>query len=153
MKKKMFMYAVLVLAMAISMTAFVSPTGGEGYQIYIDDKLILEQFGSEMKQVKNLQLDQSHKKSELKVKFYHCGMAGRSRTLELRTPGKQVIKSWQFANEEGKNFAIRVRVEEILDLQKRAGAGTLHLFYTSQEAPDGRFLAGITIGGKSVAKR
>jgi hypothetical protein len=153
MKRNTFSGLGLVLLLAIFLSGFISPLGGEGYEIYIDNKLVLEQFGKDMKQVKNLQLEPSQIKSELRVKFYHCGMAGKSRTLELRTPGKQVLKQWQFANGEGKNFAITVAVKEIMDLQKKAGAGTLHLYYSSKEAPDGRFLAGITTSERSVAIR
>jgi hypothetical protein len=150
MKKNNFLMLVFLLPLTILMGAFIVPFGGEGYEIYIDNKLVLQQFGQQMKQVKSLQLNASQAKSELNVKFYHCGMAGKSRTLELRTPEKQVLKQWQFANEEAKNFAITVPVKEILDLQKKAGAGTLHLYYSSKEAPDGRFLAGIVMSEKSL---
>ncbi len=153
MKKKTFLFVGLVVLSAFFTTAFVSPRGGEGFQIYIGNKLVVEQFGKEVKQVKNLLLEPSQIKSELKVKFYHCGMAGKSRTLDLRMPGKGVLKQWQFANEEGKNFGITVPVKEILDLQKKAGAGILHLFYSSREAPEGKFLAGIAMPDKSVAIR
>ncbi len=153
MKKKNYGLIGLLLPVAIAMGSFISPVGGEGYEIYIDNKLVLQQFGKNMKEVKNLQLNASHSKSELNVKFFHCGMAGKSRTLELRTPEKQVLKQWQFANEEAKNFAITVPVKEILDLQKKAKAGTLHLIYSSKEAPDGRFLAGIVMSEKSFAAK
>ncbi len=153
MKKNTFLNPGLLALIAIFLTGFISPLGGEGYQIYIDNKLVLEQFGNDRKQVKNLQLEPSQAKSELRVKFYHCGMAGNSRILELRTPGKQVLRQWQFANEEGKNFAITVAVKDILDLQKKAGAGTMHLFYASKEAPEGRFLAGLISSEKSIASK
>ena len=150
MKKQ---FVLLITSLAFVMTAFINPFGGEGYEIYIDNKLVIQQFGQQMKQVKNLQFNSSQKESELSVKFFHCGMAGKSRTLELRTPDKQVLKQWQFKNEEAKNFAITVPVKEILDLQKKSGAGTLHLFYSSKEAPDGRLLAGIVTSDKSVASK
>ena len=153
MKKKSFLIVGLLLPISLFMAAFIAPMGGEGYEIYIDNKLVIQQFGQQMKQVKNLQLNSSQVKSELNVKFFHCGMAGKSRVLELRTPGKKVLKQWQFANEDAKNFAITVPVKEILDLQKKAGTGTLHLFYSSKEAPEGRFLAGVTMADKSVATR
>jgi hypothetical protein len=153
MKKKSFFIMALLLSINLFMAAFISPMGGEGYEIYIDNKLVIQHFGQQMKEIKNLQLNAAQFKSELNVKFYHCGMAGKSRVLELRTPDKQVLKQWQFANDEAKNFTITVPVKEILDLQKKAGAGTLHLFYTSREAPDGRLLAGIVMQGNSVAAK
>lgn len=151
-KKKLFSMAFLLL-IATFVVSFVSPAGGEGYEIYIDNKLVLQQFGQQAKQVKNLQLNSAQIKSELKVKFYHCGMAGKSRTLELKSPDQKVLRQWQFANEEGKNFAISVPVKEIAELQEKSGAGTLHLFYASKEVPQGRFLAGIIITDNASAKR
>jgi hypothetical protein len=153
MKKKRFLIMALLLSFNLFIAAFISPLGGEGYEIYIDKKLVIQQFGQQMKQVKKLQLSTDQVKSELNVKFYHCGMAGKSRVLEVRTPDKQVLKQWQFANDEAKNFTITVPVKEILDLQKKAGTATLQLFYSSREAPDGRLLAAIVMQSNSVAAK
>lgn len=153
MKKNKLFSMVLLLAFTSLIVSFVSPAGGEGYEIYIDNKLVMQQFGQQMKQVKNVQLNPAQSKGDLKVKFYHCGMAGKSRTLELKSPDQKVLKQWQFANEEGKNFAISVPVKEIVKLQEKSGAGTLHLFYASKEVPQGRFLAGIIITDNASAKR
>jgi hypothetical protein len=153
MKKKRFLIMAFLLSFNLFIAAFISPLGGEGYEIYIDKKLVIQQFGQQMKQVKKLQLSADQVKSELNVKFYHCGMAGKSRVLEVRTPDKQVLKQWQFANDEAKNFTITVPVKEILDLQKKAGTATLQLLYSSREAPDGRLLAAIVMQSNSVAAK
>ena len=92
MQKSNFFAMLFLLGIATFMVAFVSPAGGEGYEIYLDNKLVIQQFGKQMKVVKNLQLNSSHSKSALGIKFYHCGMAGKSRTLELKVSDKQVIK-------------------------------------------------------------
>jgi hypothetical protein len=153
MKRKSFLITSLLLPVSLFIAAFVPLFGGEGFEIYIGNKLVIQQFGAQMKQVKNLELSDAQAKSELNVKFYHCGMAGKNRVLELRTPAKKVLKQWQFANDESKNFVITILVKEILDLQKKAGDGTLHLFYSSREAPEGRLLAGIVHSEKSVAAK
>lgn len=59
----------------------------------------MQQFEMGMKQVKNLQLNPAQSMGDLKVKFYHCGMAGKSRTFELKSPHLKVLRQWQFANE------------------------------------------------------
>lgn len=149
MKAKQFLVMVFLVAASSFIYSFVTPMGGEGFEIYIDNKLVLQQFNQEMKQVKNIQLTAAHSKSELKVKYYHCGMVGKSRTLELKNSDKKTVKRWEFDNSEGKNFAITVAVKEILDSQEKLGNGTIYLYYSSKEAPQGRLLAGIVHGNKN----
>ncbi|HEX4957061.1 MAG TPA: hypothetical protein VFV46_02695 [Lacibacter sp.] len=149
MKLKNFLALVLLVAAGSVLYSFVSPMGGEGFEIYIDNKLVLQQFNRDMKQVKNIELNATHSKSELKVKYYHCGMAGKSRTLELKNADQKTVKHWQFANAEGKNFAIAVPVKEIVSSNDKKST-TLYLYYASKETPQGRMLAGITVANKNT---
>jgi len=149
MKAKQFLVMVFLVATSSFIYSFVTPMGGEGFEIYIDNKLVLQQFNQEMKQLKNIQLTAAHSKSELKVKYYHCGMVGKSRTLELKNSDQKTVKRWEFDNSEGKNFAITVAVKEILDSQEKLGNGTIYLYYSSKEAPKGRLLAGIVNANKN----
>jgi len=104
-----------------------------------------------MKKLNNLQLDASNVKSELKVKFYHCGMPGSDRSLSLKDPQQHLLKQWQFSNEEGKNFAISIPLKEVMTLQQKAGNPTLYLYYSSKEAGNGRLLVGLVCSGKAAA--
>lgn len=151
MKTKSFFTIVLLVAASTFIYSFVAPTGGEGFEIYLDNKLVLQQFNQEMKLKKNIQLTANHRNSELKVKYYHCGMAGKSRTLELKNADQKIVKRWQFDNSEGKNFAITVAVKDILSSQEKAGDGNIYLYYSSKEAPQGRLLAGIVQTNKPTA--
>ncbi len=153
MKKSNFFATLFLLVITTCMVAFVSPAGGEGYEIYLDNKLIIQQFGKQMKEVKNLQLNSSHIKSELGIKFYHCGMAGKSRTLELKINDKQIVKKWQFANSSDNHYIITVPVKEIINLEKKSATGTFDLYYASKEAPQGRKLAEIILTDRATAKR
>lgn len=149
MKAKQLFVMVLLVAASSFIYSFVTPMGGEGFEIYIDNKLVLQQFNQEMKQLKNIQLTGAHSKSELKVKYYHCGMAGKSRILELKNSDQKTVKRWEFDNSEGKNFAITVAVKEILDSLDKRGNGNVYLYYSSKEAPQGRLLAGIVHANKN----
>ena len=134
---------VSLFAIVAFFSAFISPAGGEGFEIYVDNRLLIQKFNTDMKQLTNLQLSGSNAKSELKVKFYHCGMSGRDRSLSLRNANNQLLKQWQFSNSDGKNFAVIVPVREILALQQKSGNATLYLYYASKEASGGRLLTGI----------
>ena len=151
MKPKMMMALVVFVAASSFLYSFVSPTGGEGFEIYIDNKLVLQQFNQQMKQVKHIQLNASQQ--ELQVKYYHCGLAGKNRVLELKKAGQEVVKHWQFNNSEGKNFAITVAVKDILASQKKAGTAAVSLYYSSKEAPQGRLLATIVTADMQAAAR
>ena len=150
MKAKQFLTMVLLVAASSFIYSFVTPMGGEGFEIYLDNKLVLQQFNQEMKEKKNIQLTAAHSKSELKVKYYHCGMAGKSRTLELKNADQKTLKQWQFDNSEGKNFAITVAVKDILSSQEKLGNNSIYLYYSSKEAPQGRLLAGIVHANKNA---
>lgn len=143
MKAKQFFMIVFLVAVSSFVYSFVTPAGGEGFEIYIDNKMVLQQFNQEMKELKTIQLTAAQSKSMLQVKYYHCGMAGKSRILELKNADQKTIRRWEFDNSEGKNFAITVAVKEILDSQQKTSDGAIYLYYSSKEAPQGRLLAGI----------
>jgi hypothetical protein len=148
--KKSFMQLVS-LGLLLLLSSFATPYGGEGFQIFVDGKKVLEKFHQDLKRPTNLQLNASRENSVLEVKFYHCGMAGKNRSLILKDADQQLLKQWEFTNEEGKNFAVTILVKELLAFQKRAGAATLYLYYSSREAADGRLLTGLIRSGQPKA--
>ncbi|RYD76140.1 MAG: hypothetical protein EOP53_15285 [Sphingobacteriales bacterium] len=143
MKSKSLLLLCTVAVVGL-LYAFVSPAGGEGFGIYVGDKLLVQKFNQEMKQVKNISITIADAGTVLKVKFYHCGMVGKDRSLSLKAVGSKLIKQWQFSNESGKNYSISIPVKELLELKKDAGNSDLYLYYYSKEANTGRLLAGIT---------
>ncbi len=153
MNKKTMLTAVLLLVISSFHSSFTTSTGGEGFEIYVDNKLVLQQFHQQMKQTKNIQLTAANSKSVLKVKYYHCGMAGKSRILALKNAEQKTLQQWEFKNEEGKNFGITVAVKDILASQQKPGNTTVYLYYASKEAPQGRLLAGIIQTDQAMAKK
>ncbi len=150
MKTRNSLVILLLVAMAGMFYSFVSPMGGEGFQIYIDHKLVLEKFHHELKKPTNLVINPSQANSTLEVKFYHCGMAGKSRSLSLKDADKNLLQRWEFTNEAAKNFAVALPVKEIINFQQKAGNATLYLYYSSKEASDGRLLTGLIPPGRSA---
>jgi hypothetical protein len=58
--------------------------GGEGFEIYLNNKLVLQQFGKDINTVKSLQLDQSVSNGQLAIRYFHCGQPGKSRVVTIK---------------------------------------------------------------------
>jgi hypothetical protein len=147
-RKAKTIQALAFVALAALLSSF-SPKGGEGFEIYLNNKLVLQQYGSELKTVKSLQLDQRNLNDELMIKYHHCGKVGKSRTIILKDGKNKILKQWNFADGTETSNAMTCKVKDILDLQKKNGSITINLFYSSSELPGGRILA--TIAAKSNA--
>ena len=56
-----------------TISSYKANLGGEGFEVYLNDKLVLQQYGNDMDKIKNLQLDQSASNGQLAIRYYHCG--------------------------------------------------------------------------------
>lgn len=124
--------------------------GGEGFEVYLNNKLILQQFGKEINNVKTLQLDQSASNGQLAVRYFHCGQAGKNRMITIRDEQNVVLKEWRFGNTDA-GVKMCCSVKDILSLPKIKAGKKVNLYYTSEELPDGRLLAILTTVNKNSA--
>jgi hypothetical protein len=132
-------FVIPVLALSIALLGFKSPAGGEGYEIYLDNKLVVRQFGSTISQVTSVTLDKTAYNSRLVVKYWHCGRVAKNRQVTLKNGEDKVLLQWNFPDKD--DAAIGCAVKDIMDL--KTGSGTLKLYYSSSELPKGRQLAAI----------
>jgi hypothetical protein len=142
---------VPLLAICSVLSAFTDPKGGEGFEIYLDKKLVLQQFGSKMNTVKSIQLDPASGQSQLLVKYYHCGQAGKNRTITIKDAQNKILKEWHFANVYKGNVDMSCSVKDILQLNA-SGVSRIDLYYSSSELPAGRLLTTITSKKASMTK-
>jgi len=126
------------LLLSTSLFSFKAPLGGEGYHILINNKLIMEHYGSDLN-VKTLNLKQYPADATVTIKYFHCGKQGKNRSVTVKDENNTVIKVWKFADASDLNSGISCSVKEILALQK--AHEHLNLFYASSELPKGRILA------------
>ena len=141
MKKiKNYLAAFSLLTIGAAVFSF-SPKGGEGFEIYLNSKLVLQQFNKQMNSVQSLQLNPSYSNEDLTVKYYHCGQAGKDRHITIKDQQGRVLKDWRFYD-NSKNGAMDCPVNEILALQKQNNS--LDLYYSSKEIPSGRLLVTLT---------
>lgn len=140
-----------VFALCATLFSFTNHnTGGEGFEIYLNNRLVLEQYGSKMNIVKTLNLEKANENDVLSVRYHHCGRAGKSRTITIKDAQDKVLKEWKFTDVPDVASRMSCKVKDILDLHKGKD-NTLKLYYSSSELPKGRLLASIA-AAKNVAK-
>jgi hypothetical protein len=149
---KKILAVTTLLATCFTLFSFSSKWGGEGFEIYLNNKLVLQQFGSQMNPVKTLQLDRSSYNDQLSVKFYHCGRVGKNRDITIKDEQNKVLKEWHFADGAGADAAMNCPVMDLLNLKKGNGNTTISLYYSSSELPKGRLLASIVLAAENKSK-
>jgi hypothetical protein len=144
--RKVFL-AVAIVSAGILASSFTNRWGGEGFEIYLNNKVVLQQFGKEMNTLKSIPLDRSLASSQVSVKYFHCGRAGKDRTITIKDDNNKTLKEWHYpdvaaANMSGSDLSMNFKVSDILLLQKN-NSGKFNLYYSSSELPKGRLLASL----------
>ncbi|MGZ8537249.1 MAG: hypothetical protein ACXWV9_03250 [Flavisolibacter sp.] len=137
--KKPALISVIITGLCIFLFSFSGKRGGDSFQIYVDGKLVVEQYVSIAKGVQSLQLGQLSSKEKIEVYYSHCGKIGKSRVISIKSADNKTLKVLKFADTEKKSF-MTCQIKEILALQKNKSA-KLNLYYSSKELPEGRLLA------------
>jgi len=139
------------VALCAILFSFSAITGGEGFEISLNNKVILQQYGSDLNTVKTLKLDQADDNDQLSIRYHHCGRVGKNRTITIKDGQDKVLKQWNFTDASGPAASMSCKVKDILGL--RNGKNTvLKLYYSSSELPKGRLLTSIVAGTKNIAK-
>ena len=158
MKKINYQPAVflsLLLTISTALFSFSSTKnnfGGEGFEVYLNDKLVLQQYGKDMNQIKNLQLDQSASNDQLSIRYYHCGKPGTSRIVTIKDEQNVVLKEWKFGDAKDASSKVSCSVKDILTLPKIKAGKKVNLYYAASELPKGRLLATLTSVTKSAVQ-
>ncbi len=146
---------MLLVAASVILPAFSSTNplpGGEGYAIYLNNKLVIQKFGEDMKKIQQLNLAPADANSQLSVNYYHCGKIGKNRELSIRDEGSKVLAHWRYKDAASTTERMSCRVKEIMKLNVET-RNKLTLFYSSSELPKGRVLAEIRFSGQDLAGR
>jgi hypothetical protein len=149
--KKLLMQTLAVVLLATGLTgfsSFTSPAGGECFEIYQDSKLVLQRCGKDIEKVQTISLSNTAG-SELTVKYFHCGQAGKERILALKSSDGKLLKEWKFTNTSNNDYSMKCGVKEIFNV-KVSNQSNLKLYYTSKEKPEGKLLAIINTSGKAT---
>ncbi|MBI5856760.1 MAG: hypothetical protein HZB42_03835 [Sphingobacteriales bacterium] len=148
--KKSIGIALSMLAVCFAFSSFSHKPGGEGFEVFLNNKLILQRFGNQLNTAQTIQLNQGSANDELSIKYYHCGTVGKNRMLTIKDGQNKVLKEYHFADASSNSTGMKCRVNEIISLRK-GNNSVLKLYYSSSEIPAGRLLASIVSGSSSTA--
>ena len=126
--------------------------GGEGFEVYLNNKLVLQQYGEKMNTVKTLELDQSASNGQLAIRYYHCGKPGKSRVVTIKDEQNVVLKEWRFGDAKDPSARVSCNVKDIFALPKFKAGKKVNLYYTATELPNGRLLATLTAVKNNAAQ-
>ncbi len=149
--KSIISKAVTLLALPAVLFSFSPKPGGEGFEIYLGSKLLTQQFGSKVNDVKTLQIEQGSANELLTIKYYHCGKVGKNRVLTIKDGQNKILKEFHFADASTQTNGMCCNVKDIAVLRK-GNNNTFKLYYSSSELPNGRLLASIIIGNTGMAR-
>jgi|SRR5436190_3507646 len=150
--KSMITKALMLVATAAALLSFSLNFGGEGYEILLNGKVLLQSFGKDINTVKNLQLSQVSANDRLTVRYHHCGQVGKNRVITIKDEQDKILKQWRYKDSESNVSEMLCTAQDIITL-KKAGNSVLKIYYSSSELPNGRMLASVTVGDNNVVKK
>ena len=139
------------VALCAILFSFSTNKGGEGFEISLNNKVVLQQYGSDLNTVKTLKLDQAADNDQLSIRYHHCGRVGKNRTITIKDGQDKVLKQWNFTDVSDAAASMSCKVKDILGLRNGKN-NILKLYYSSSELPKGRLLTSIVAGTKNIAK-
>ncbi len=128
--------------------------GGEGFEVYLNNKIVLQKYGNKMDNVQNLQLDKVSPNDQLIIKYSHCGDIGKNRVITIKDGQNKVLKEFRFKDA---GYAVKVDygiscpLKELLKL-KKGTTNTFKLYYSASQLPEGRLLTHICFDGQNTAR-
>ena len=143
--KKIITKSLALAVVCASLFSFSALPGGEGFEVYLNNKLILQRFGKQLENAQTIQLNEGTPGDELTIKYHHCGRVGKNRVITIKDGQDKVLKEFRFADVSAPVAGMSCRVKDIVSL-KKGNNSTLKLYYTSSELPGGRLIAAITTG-------
>ena len=134
-----------ILAMLLvgfgTFSSFSIKTGGDSFEVYLNKKLLIQQFVSKGEAAKSIALNAANANDELEIYYSHCGQTGTDRSISLRDAQNRILKQWRFQDSPGVRTSMNCGIKDLLNVQKNTESSTLQLVYASHELPEGRVLA------------
>lgn len=140
---------LVLLTICSTLFAFTKP-GGEGFEIALNGKIILQRFGSDVSTVKSLSLNSVTPEDKLTIKYHHCGRVGKKRMLTIKDEQNKTLKTFSYPDGSSSVSSMEIKMKELLNLEKTQ---RLQLVYTSTELPNGRTLVALNTMTNNLTKR
>ncbi len=143
--KKIISKTFALVVIAATLLSFTSKFGGEGFEILVNGKIVLQKYGGNMDNVKFLELSKTAPKDKLSIRYYHCGKVGKNRIVTIKDGDNNTVKVFRFADVAAPVGEMSCTVQDLLSL-KKGNNHVFKLYYSSSELPKGRQLASVILG-------
>ena len=142
-----------LVALAATLFSFTN-FGGEGFEILVNGKTVLQKYGNEMDKVNVLQLSKTFPTDKLTFRYHHCGRVGKNRIITIKDGNDVTIKSWKFTDVPTPVGDMSCTMQDLISLQKN-GNTSFKVYYSSSELPKGRQLVSVVLenSNKSTATK
>lgn len=148
--KSIISKTMTLVALAATLLSFTN-FGGEGFEIFLNNKVVVQHFGNPTSAVKSLRLNQNSANDQLTVKYHHCGRVGKNRIITIKNGENKILKEWRFTDAATPVAAMNCNVKDILNLNK-GNESTFKLYYSSTELANSRLLANIVVENNAIAR-
>ncbi len=140
--------SLIGVALCTMLVSFSSRPGAHSFQVYLDNKLVIEQYVNSKMDAPKLRLDPSENHNQLIVKYSECGRTVTGRMLSIKDDHNKVLKEWRFDGvSSGYKESMTCQVKEITALLQK-GSNTLKLYYSSKDFPEGQQVVYLVVGSE-----
>ena len=140
-------YPMVGIALCSLLFSFSFRPGAHSFQVYLDSKLVIDQYVNFKSDAPELKLDPAENQSQLIVKYSECGRRVTGRMIALKDDGGKLLKEWRFEGAStGYQESMKCSVKDILAL-KHKGDNALRLYYSSNEFPEGQMIVRLAFSG------
>lgn len=150
--KSIISKAMMLVAVAAALISFTPNFGGEGFEILLNGKVLLQQYGKDLNTVKTLELNPGSPNDKITIRYWHCGREGKNRIVTIKDGQDKIIKKWQYKDANTAVGDMSCRVQDIISLSK-GGNNVFKIYYESTELPAGRMLATMVFDRNIIAAR
>ena len=140
----------LICLLAVVSISFSPRFGGEGYEIFINNKAVIQQYGKSMDKPTQLRVDRRSVNDQLTVKYHHCGRVAKKRMISLRNDQNHLLKEWRFADVDSPMDPMHINMNDIVKLNS---PGVYRLNYASSELSHGRLLTTILVENRLPGRK
>lgn len=148
--KGIALLSLVTLLCTLSSYTPSSAYGGEGFEVLLNGKVIMQRFGKDMQTIRTLYLPAASADDQLIIRYHHCGQTGKDRKLVVKNSENKVLVEWQYGNAKTANAGMLCKVKDVISL-KPGKDSLLKVYYASSELPNERLLLSIKNEGTEVA--
>lgn len=133
----------MLVALCAVLSSFALP-GAHSFQLYVDSKLVVDQYVTRNTTIPKLALDPSERNNEIILKYSECGRTVSGRTLTIKDEQDKTLKEWHFdGTTSGYKDPMTINVKDVVALKNK---GAMKLIYTSNDFKEGQQVASLVIG-------